>query len=79
LNTPATNTLATNGLARNARWQDADRFYVELVDAIEGCNNEEALAVLSRLVVALANHIGDAAVLSEAVALARQCPPGTAR
>jgi 3-(3-hydroxy-phenyl)propionate hydroxylase len=67
--------LPTNTLTRTARWQDADRFYVELVDAIEGRSHDEALAVLGRLAVTLANHIGDAGVLAAAIALARQRTP----
>ncbi len=57
-------------LCSTTNWQDADRFYVELVAAIENVDEAEAIAMLTRLVVVLANHIGDREVLSEAVALA---------
>ncbi|MDE2367814.1 MAG: DUF2783 domain-containing protein [Burkholderiales bacterium] len=50
--------------------EDADGFYEELVDAQRDLPDEEAQRVLAKLVLLLANHIGDRAVLSEAIAVA---------
>ncbi|MFO7919907.1 DUF2783 domain-containing protein [Rhodobacteraceae bacterium W635] len=45
----------------------ADDFYAELLAAHEGLTNAESDALNARLVLVLANHIGDRAVLSEAL------------
>ncbi|MHA3978371.1 DUF2783 domain-containing protein [Halovulum sp. GXIMD14794] len=50
---------------------DPDGFYAELLAAHEGLSEAESEALNARLVLLLANHIGDRAVLSEAVAEAR--------
>jgi 3-(3-hydroxy-phenyl)propionate hydroxylase len=48
-----------------------DDVYQMLVDLLEGCDDEESRKRSARLILALANHIGDEAVLAEAAALAR--------
>jgi hypothetical protein len=53
---------------------DPDGFYAELIGAQRDLSEEESLRVSARLVLLLANHVGDRAVLSEAIRLAR--PPG---
>jgi len=50
---------------------DPDGFYAELIGAQRDLNEEESLRVSARLVLLLANHVGDRAVLSEAIRLAR--------
>jgi len=45
----------------------ADDFYAELLAAHEGLSNEDSGALNTRLVLVLANHIGDRAVLSDAL------------
>ncbi len=50
---------------------DADGFYAELLDLHEGCEKGESDAINARLVLILANHIGDREVLREALELAR--------
>lgn len=50
---------------------DPDGFYAELIGAQRDLGEEESLRVSARLVLLLANHIGDRAVLSEAIRLAR--------
>jgi hypothetical protein len=50
---------------------DPDAFYEKLIDTHNGLTEEESHFVNARLVLLLANHIGDAEVLSEALALAR--------
>ena len=48
-----------------------DRFYEVLVAAHEGLSDAQSDLLQARLVLLLANHIGDLAVLEEALALAR--------
>lgn len=50
---------------------DADGFYADLLAAHRGLNEAESHAVNARLVLILANHMGDAAVLAAALALAK--------
>lgn len=50
---------------------DGDGFYEELVAAQRDLDDEQAARLLAKLVLLLANHIGDRAVLSEAIARAR--------
>lgn len=48
-----------------------DDFYAELIAAHEGLSKAESDALNARLVLLLANHIGDREVLSEALKAAR--------
>ena len=45
----------------------ADDFYAELLAAHEGLPNEASGALNARLVLVLANHIGDRAILTDAL------------
>jgi hypothetical protein len=47
--------------------QDPDGFYQELIDSQRQMDEAEAAAMNCRLVLLLANHIGDRAVLREAM------------
>jgi len=58
-------------LQRNPNLIDADGFYEELVNSQRDLSDAQAERLLAKLVLILANHIGDQAVLSEAIALAR--------
>ncbi len=49
---------------------DPDGFYAELLALHEGRNKAESDAVNARLILVLANHIGDREVLREAFATA---------
>ena len=49
-----------------------DDFYEALIEAHNGLTHDESLAVNARLVLLLANHIGDISVLREALAVARK-------
>ena len=49
-----------------------DDFYEALIEAPNGLTDDESLAVNARLVLLLANHIGDISVLREALAVARK-------
>ena len=51
-----------------------DDFYEALLTAHQGLSTEESHAMNARLVLLLANHIGDAAVLQEALRVARGQP-----
>jgi hypothetical protein len=49
-----------------------DDFYESLMRAHHGLSDAQSQALNARLVLILANHIGDLAVLQEALALARR-------
>jgi hypothetical protein len=49
-----------------------DDVYEALIRAHEGLSDAESHALNARLVLILSNHIGDLAILQEALALARQ-------
>lgn len=48
-----------------------DDFYEQLIDTHRGLSDEDSRLVNARLVLLLANHIGDLAVLRQALAAAR--------
>lgn len=50
---------------------DPDGFYAELIDAHDGLSDEDSTAFNARLVLILANHIGDRSVLRDALNAAR--------
>ena len=50
---------------------DPDAFYEKLIDAHNGLTDEQSHFMNAKLVLLLANHIGDADVLAEALAIAR--------
>ena len=56
-------------------FQDADAFYEQLLDAHQGLNAEESALLDARLILLLANQVGDAKVLKECVEAARMLPP----
>jgi Protein of unknown function (DUF2783) len=57
-------------LITTSRFATPDEAYVTLVDAHRGRDADESAAFNARLVLILANHIGDLDVLKEAIALA---------
>jgi hypothetical protein len=57
-----------------SRFLDPDAAYVALIEARRHLSEADAAALDARLVLILANHIGDLDVLGEAIALARQNP-----
>ena len=59
-------------LVTASRFADPDAAYVALVDARRNLSDAEAAALDTKLVLILANHIGDLDVLNEAIALARE-------
>ena len=50
---------------------DPDRCYTAIIDAHRGLSDEDSGELNARLVLILANHIGDRDVLDEAIVLAR--------
>ena len=54
------------------RFEDADAFYEQLLDAHTGLSREESEALNARLVLLLANEVGDAARLAACVTAARE-------
>ena len=54
--------------------QDADGFYEQLLDAHEGLAPEQSRLLDARLILLLANQVGDARVLKECVEAARTMP-----
>jgi hypothetical protein len=49
-----------------------DDFYQELIDAHRGLSEAQSTLLNARLILLLANHVGELAVLREALAAARQ-------
>lgn len=64
-------------LALDNRLRDPDRAYRALIDAHRGLSDEESAALNTRLVLILANQLGDQALLDEAIALACIVQPGS--
>ena len=58
-------------LVTASRFADPDAAYVALVEARRGLSVEAAADLDAKLVLILANHIGDIDVLTEAIVLAR--------
>jgi hypothetical protein len=59
-------------LKREPNVTDPDGLYAAIIDAHAGLSDAESLALNARLVLLLANHIGDEAVLREALEAARK-------
>lgn len=60
-----------SGLIATPNLADHDGFYAELLRAHSGLSDEEVQAFHARLILILANHVGDRAALSTAIDLAR--------
>lgn len=59
-------------LKRDPNVADPDGLYAAIIDAHADLTEAESVALDARLVLLLANHIGDPAVLAEALAAARK-------
>ena len=71
----ALNTVPNFHVAGRRFFRDfspGDEFYEQLIDAHNGLSDEQSEAVNARLILLLANHIGDLRVLREALQAARQ-------
>ena len=58
-------------LNRQPNIPEQDIFYAELIDAQRDLSDEQADMMIAKLALILCNHVGDRAVLAEAIALAR--------
>ena len=54
--------------------QDADTFYEQLLDAHESLTPQQSELLNARLILLLANQVGDAKVLKECIAAAKATP-----
>ncbi|MDM4767329.1 DUF2783 domain-containing protein [Pelomonas sp. SE-A7] len=59
------------GLIRTPNIPDPDGFYEQLIAAQRELSDEQADLLLAKLVLILANQVGDREILAEAIALAR--------
>jgi len=55
----------------NFHFQDGDGFYEQLLQAHEGLTREQSDLLNARLIILLANQVGDAKVLKECIEAAR--------
>lgn len=55
---------------------DPDDFYADLIAAHDGLSDDESAALNARLVLLLANHIGNRSVLAQALSAARMARRG---
>ncbi|QCB48317.1 DUF2783 domain-containing protein [Hydrogenophaga sp. PAMC20947] len=62
-------------MKQTPHFQDADAFYEQLLDAHQGLSREASEAFNARLILILANQVGDARVLSECIAAATVVQP----
>jgi hypothetical protein len=60
------------GLETGSRFSDPDAAYRLLVEAHRGLSEDTSNDLNARLVLILANHIGDLDVLRQAIALAKE-------
>jgi len=58
-------------LVTASQFADPDAAYLALVEARRNLSDKEAAELDARLVLILANHVGDLGVLREAIALAK--------
>jgi hypothetical protein len=58
-------------LKRDPNVSDPDGLYAAIIDAHAGLGDADSAALNARLVLLLANHIGDEAVVREALSIAR--------
>jgi hypothetical protein len=59
-------------LRTDPRLAEPDEIYAELVELHRGLDEAQSRRVNARLILLLANHIGDAEVLREAIRAARE-------
>ncbi len=56
----------------HSQWSDPDGFYEALLDAHQSLSDEESVAFNARLILILANQLGDAELLSQCLQLAKK-------
>lgn len=57
-----------------SNFQDADAFYECLLDAHQSLSREQSELLNARLILILANQVGDSAVLQTCIGAARDAP-----
>jgi Protein of unknown function (DUF2783) len=63
--------FSEHGVPHRWAYTPGDTFYDALIAAHHGLTDEQSELLNARLVLLLANHVGDLSVLREAIALAR--------
>ena len=58
-------------LRTDLRLHDPDAFYQSLIEAHRGLTDDQSQQLNARLILLLANHVGDREILAEAMAAAR--------
>lgn len=58
-------------------FQDADAFYENLLDAHHGLSREQSELLNARLILLLANQLGDSALLQACIEAAKPAAPPT--
>ena len=66
-----TPNFGTPGQRHRQAYTPGDDFYEALIDTRRGLSDEQSHLLNARLVLLLANHVGDLRVLREALAAAR--------
>ncbi|NLO80543.1 MAG: DUF2783 domain-containing protein [Xanthomonadaceae bacterium] len=61
-----------SALKLEPNFSDADAFYAALADLHRDCDEETSERINARLILLLANHIGDMNVLRQAMAIAAE-------
>ncbi len=62
----------TKKLKLETGFADPDAVYQTIIDMHKDLDNEESVAANAKLVLILANHIGDPDIVAEAIGMARQ-------
>ncbi len=70
--------MADGALRRTINLAAPDDIYNAIVSAHQGLSDEQCRAFDARLILLLANHVGDAAVIQEALVAARDTLEGSA-
>jgi len=65
----------TTNMKTTLHLQDADAFYEQLLDAHAGLDREQSELLNARLILLLANQVGDSKVLRECLQAASEPPP----
>lgn len=68
----------TTAMKTSLNLQDADGFYEQLLDAHQGLDRDQSELLNARLILLLANQVGDAEVLRECVRAAARFPAASA-
>ncbi|MGP1395879.1 MAG: DUF2783 domain-containing protein [Inquilinaceae bacterium] len=66
------NRAATHGLRTGPATGAPDDLYAALIDAHRGLTDAQSRQFDARLILLLANHVGDPRILAEAIAAARR-------